>query len=142
MTDIDLNEFRSRLTALCIGGGRGFPKKVRDRHVILAASLSSFQRGMIYTEKEVNEALSNWLETGCPALAIDEVTMRRELIDAAYLMRDDAGRFYAVGPGPAFLAFTDEVASADPVSIIKTELAERTARKRANRSESPTRRSE
>ena len=129
MTAITAAEYEERLVSLCIGGSRGIPKKVRDRHVLLMAASNSFERGMIYNQKEVDTAIKVWLDRGCPSLKIDEVTIRRELIDASYLMRDDAGRFYAVGPGPAMISYADDVAMVDPIRTIERALQERAARK-------------
>jgi hypothetical protein len=123
-------EYEKRLVALCIGGCRGFPKKERDRHVMLFAASHCFERGLIYTEKEVDAAIRAWLERGCPSLQIDEVTIRRELIDSSYLMRDDAGRFYAVGPGPAAIGYSEDVAGVDPIRVIANALQTREDRKR------------
>ncbi len=132
MHEITAQEFEQRLVALCVGSERVFPKKTIDRHVMLAAASRDFERGMIYTEQEVTETIEKWLSTGCPSLLIDEVTVRRELIDAAYLMRDDAGRFYAVGPGPTEVSFSDSVAKVDTLAIVESAIVKRAARKRAH----------
>lgn len=129
MSEITAAEYEKRLVALCIGGARGFPKKARDRHVMLMAASHTFERGMIYTEKEVDAAIRAWLDRGCPALQIDEVTIRRELIDASYLMRDDAGRFYAVGPGPTSISYSEDVSGVEPIRTVETALEERASRK-------------
>jgi hypothetical protein len=123
-------EMRRRLINICTGNEMLFPRKLRDRHVMLFAASSTFERGMIYTEKEIDTAIRNWLDRGCPSLMIDEVTLRRELIDANYLMRDDAGRFYAVGQGPTEVSFTQDAAAIDPVMVVADALADRAARKR------------
>lgn len=129
MTEITAAEYEERLVALCIGGSRGFPKKARDRHVMLMAASSSFELGMIYREKEIDAGIRTWLDRGCPSLTIDEVTIRRELIDANYLMRDDAGRFYAVGAGPAEVNYSEDVAGVDPTRTIERALEDRASRK-------------
>ena len=129
--EVTADVFQQRLVALCVGSERIFPKKTIDRHVMLAAASRDFERGMIYTEEEVNGVIERWLNTGCPSLLIDEVTVRRELIDAAYLMRDDAGRFYAVGPGSTEVSFSPDVADVDPIAVVENALEERASRKRA-----------
>lgn len=129
MDPIDAAEVRRRLVNICTGSEILFPRKTRDRHAILVAASASFERGMIYTEKEINDAIRTWLDTGCPSLLIDEVTLRRELIDANYLMRDDAGRFYAVGQGNGSITFADDVASLDPVRVVNDARADRENRK-------------
>ena len=132
LTQIAADEFRRRLVNICTGNELRFPRKEKDRHVMLVAASRSFVRGMIYTEKEIDSAIRDWLERGCPSLLIDEVTLRRELIDAAYLMRDDAGRFYAVGPGPASIRYTDDVSGIDPFVVVTDAIVDRAERKRAH----------
>lgn len=132
MPEIDATEMRRRLVNLCTGNDKVFPGKEKDRHVMLVAASRTFERGFIYTEKEVDTAIREWLEKGCPALLIDEVTVRRELIDANYLKRDDAGRFYAVGDGPASITFAEDVGEVDPVATVTAAIEERAARKRAH----------
>lgn len=129
MADIDAEEMRRRLINICTGNELRFPRKLRDRHVMLVAASSALERGMIYTEKEVDAAIRDWLEGGCPSLMIDEVTLRRELIDANYLMRDDAGRFYAVGQGPSSVTFAADVSDVDPIEVIAEAIRQRAARK-------------
>ncbi|HEU4320671.1 MAG TPA: DUF2087 domain-containing protein [Acidimicrobiia bacterium] len=129
MSQITAAEYEKRLVALCLGGARGFPKKERDRHVMLMAASHTFERGMIYTEKEVDAAVRDWLDRGCPSLQIDQVTIRRELIDASYLTRDDAGRFYGVGPGPAVISYAEDVAAVDPIRTIERAIEDRASRK-------------
>ncbi len=131
MTEITAEEFERRLINICTGNDLRFPRKEKDRHVMLVAASRSFEKGMIYTEKEIDAAIRDWLENGCPALTIDEVTLRRELIDASYLLRDDAGRFYAVGPGPASISFSPDVASVDPIQVIERAVTIRVERKQA-----------
>lgn len=131
MTEVSAEHLRERLVALCTGGNGGWPRKIKDRHVLLAAASRSFQRGMIHTEKEINEILRHWLDHGCPSLLIDEITLRREMVDENYLMRDDAGHFYAVGHGPAAISFAADVASVDPFLVVAQAQELRAARKRA-----------
>ncbi|HEX6947412.1 MAG TPA: DUF2087 domain-containing protein [Acidimicrobiia bacterium] len=124
-------EVSRRLAALCLGGARGFPKKSRDRHILLAAATLWMEPGAVYTEREVNDALAQWLEEACPALAVDVVSLRRELVDFGYLDRDDSGTHYSGGPGPAEWRFADDVADVDPIDVMRAARAEREARRRA-----------
>lgn len=130
--NIGSDEFRQRLAALCIGGSAGLPKRGRDLQILLASATLWMEPGAIYTEPEVNEGLSRWLETGCPSLAIDVVTLRRELVDRLYLDRDDSGTHYSPGAGPVAWSFDDEVADIDPSAVIADALAERAERKAAH----------
>lgn len=127
---IGLDEFVSRIEALCIGGSNTFPKRARDRHVLLASATLWMQQGGVYTEHEVNEGLRVWLEHGCPSLQVDVVTLRRELVDRVYLDRDDAGQHYSPGPGPRDFAFDPAIAGIDPIRVIEGARLKREQRKR------------
>lgn len=123
------DEFVDRLQALCIGGSRGLPKRTRDLQILLASATLWMDAGAVYDEAEVNEALTRWLEEGCPSLGIDVVTLRRHLVDHLYLDRDDSGRHYSPGRGPVGWRFDDEVASVEPIRIITAARERRAARK-------------
>lgn len=132
MSEIDGQEMRRRLVNICLGSDLRFPRRERDRQMMLVAASVSFKKGMIYTERQVDSVIRDWLDRGCPSLRIDEVTLRRELIDAAYLMRDDAGRFYAVGPGPSSIVFSDDIRDVDPFGVVAAAIEKRAVRKRAH----------
>lgn len=127
---IGADEFTNRIEALCIGGSSTFPKRERDRHVLLASATLWMEEGAIYTESEVNEGLEHWLDNGCPSLKIDVVTLRRELVDRVYLDRDDAGSHYSPGPGPREIVFDPAIAGIDPGQVIEEARRKREARKR------------
>lgn len=128
--EIGRDEFVARLVALCIGGSSGMPSRHRDAHILLASATLWMEPDALYSEAEINENLRRWLRSVCPSLDLDEVTLRRELVDAAYLVRDDSGRHYAAGPGPSSPRFEPEVASVDPAGVIDSALADREERKR------------
>jgi hypothetical protein len=127
---ITADEFTQRLASLCLGGGHSFPRKTRDLHILLAAATLWMEAGAVYTELEVNEGLGDWLDRACPALRVDVVSLRRELVDHLYLDRDDSGTHYSPGAGPAGWRFADEVADVDPVDVLMKARAEREARRR------------
>ncbi len=126
------SELADRLVALCIGGSPGLPRKSRDLHILLASATLWMDPDAVYTEPEVNEELSRWLDTGCPSLELDVATLRRELVDRLYLNRDDSGRHYTPGSGPADWRFADDVATVDPTGVIHDALEERAARREAH----------
>lgn len=126
---IDRTEIEERLVALCIGGGSGLPKRSRDLQILLFASASWVEPGQVYTEAEVNSELGRWLEHGCPTLSLDVVTLRRLLVDANYLDRDDSGRHYSAGRGPLAWTFNEDAAAVDPVKVVAAALRRRAARK-------------
>lgn len=92
------------------------------------------ETGAVYSEAEVNDGLTRWLEAGCPSLGLDVVTLRRELVDRLYLDRDDAGTNYSPGPGPTGWRFADDVGSVDPTAVIEEIRKQRAARKAAHMS--------
>lgn len=126
---IGVDEFVSRIEALCIGGSNTFPKRARDRHVLLASAVLWMEAGTLYTESEVNEGLRAWLDDGCPSLEIDVATLRRELVDRVYLDRDDAGRHYSPGPGPREFSFDHSISGIDPKHVVAEALLKREERK-------------
>jgi hypothetical protein len=129
ITSVELAE---RIVALCIGGSSGLPRKSRDLHILLASATLWMEPDGVYSEPEVNEALSRWLDTGCPALELDVATLRRELVDRLYLNRDDSGKHYTPGSGPIDWRFADDVADVDPAAVIESALEERAARREAH----------
>lgn len=129
---IEHQEFTERLAALCIGGSAGLPRRLRDRHIVLASATLWMQPGAVYTEPEINAGLSRWLESACPSLDLDVATLRRELVDHLYLDRDDSGSHYSPGAGHPDWRFGDGVADVDPAQVVGEALDERAARKSAH----------
>ncbi len=128
---IQRDEFEKRLVAICERGGEGVPKKTRDRHILLAAATFWMKEGEVYTEKEVNRQLEYWVQSICPRSRLDAVTLRREMVDAAYLLRDDAGTSYTAGPGSG-VAFAAAVAGVDPEGVILEARSDRALRRAAH----------
>ncbi len=129
---IGRKEFEDRLVANCIGGSSSLPRRLRDRHIMLASATLWMEPGAVYTEPEINEGLSRWLDTGCPSLDLDVTTLRRELVDHLYLDRDDSGSHYSSGSGPAEWRFEDDVADVDPAGVMVKARQEREARRKAH----------
>ena len=127
---IGAEEFSQRLAVWCLRGDGELPRKSRDLHILLTAASLWMEPGAVYTEREVTENLAEWLEHACPALNVDAVTLRRELVDRLYLDRDDAGSHYSPGPGPRDWRFADDVADVDPVAVIQKARADREERRR------------
>ncbi|HET7846579.1 MAG TPA: DUF2087 domain-containing protein [Acidimicrobiia bacterium] len=135
---ITVEEFETRLLAICTGGGSpGLPRRQRDVAVIMASATLWMEPGTLYTEKEINHGLEEWLTEVCPSLGLDKVTLRRELIDRNYLTRDDSGTSYAPGPGPVEWRFEDGVAGIDSGAVITAAIEAREARKRAYQANPP-----
>ncbi|HEY6635014.1 MAG TPA: DUF2087 domain-containing protein [Acidimicrobiia bacterium] len=130
---VTVAEFTDRLAALCTGGALlGFPRRQRDVAILLASATMWMELGAVYTEREVNEGLGEWLGSICPSLRLDAVTLRRELVDRVYLDRDDAGRHYSLGTGPRDIQFDEAVAAVDNAAVTAGAIEERKARKAAH----------
>ncbi|MBA3945707.1 MAG: metalloregulator ArsR/SmtB family transcription factor [Herpetosiphonaceae bacterium] len=65
-----------------------WPSKQRERQVVLNYLTDHFEAERRYTEREVNDLLSQWHTFG------DPVTLRRELVDAGQLQRERNGSSY------------------------------------------------
>lgn len=128
---ITAEEFAQKLALWCLRGDGELPRKSRDLHILLTAASLWMEPGVVYAEREVTEKLGEWLDSVCPALKVDAVTLRRELVDRLYLDRDAAGTHYSAGPGPREWRFEDEVSRVDPIAVVQKARADREERRRA-----------
>ena len=123
MTDrpITEEEFQERLQALCLsGGGRGLPRRHRDRHILFRSVAQMLDSGYRYTEQAINEALDSWLADVGHNIELDRVSLRRDLVDAGYLVRDLAGHEYRVLPdGRGVVQFDKSINSVDPSAVLR-----------------------
>ncbi|MGB7859093.1 MAG: DUF2087 domain-containing protein [Acidimicrobiia bacterium] len=133
--EVSAAAFRNRLVSLCINGGDGLPKKQRDLHILLASATLWMKDGTTYSEPEINVHLRHWIDTVCERARLDELTIRRELVDSRFLLRDDAGSHYTTGPGPTTIRFAPDIAEIDPELVIRQARSERAARKAAHLSD-------
>lgn len=128
---ISIVEFKERLTLLCLSrGGRGFPRKPPDRHILFKSVTLMLESHRTYTETEVNESLTQWLTLVGQAIELDHVSLRRDLVDAGYLKRDLAGRSYRVDPEQTSRLFEIGVEDIDPVAVLEDSVRKTEARKR------------
>lgn len=70
------------------GRVKAFPAKRSMKAPVLAYLAEKFEADRTYTEREVNELLDSWHTFS------DAATLRRELYDAHYLVRDSHGTQY------------------------------------------------
>ncbi len=111
---ISPEEFVERLCLLGADRGpRGFPRKVRDREILMKSITMQLDSNLTYTEREINEVLQGWSRDITPAIRCDHVTVRRHLIDYGHLERTADGRAYRVGFPPRPVAFDLEVDDLD-----------------------------
>ena len=111
-------------------GPRGFPRKQRDRHILMKSVVMLMDSERTYTEPEINELLQAWNRDVAPAIRVDHVSLRRWLVDYGQLERTASGSAYRVGFPPRPLAFDLEV---DDIDVRGTVAAyvENAARRRA-----------
>ena len=131
MQKISVDEFKSRLAAQCLNrGGRGLPRKLRDKHILYKSIILTLKPDRDYPEKEINTALEKWLTDVGLAIEIDHVTLRRHLVDEGYLSRDQAGKAYRIltrQMADLFEPATDQI---DPVAIIEEALINKEQKRR------------
>jgi len=105
----------------------------RDFFVMLAAAAQSFPAGREWSEREVNDALRDFLAGAGSMLATDHVELRRWLVDFRVLARDGYGRVYtAANPSPDLRAFIAELSGID-LEEVASRSREREAAVRAER---------
>jgi hypothetical protein len=127
---VTATEFEKRLTSLCQSGS-AFPRRHRDRHILYRSIVQTFDVSKNYSERSLNTALQQWLSEVGNGIDIDHVTLRRYLIDEAYLSRDAKGSTYAVNPtGRGHVQFEPAVASIDSSIVIHAAKTRVAARKR------------
>ncbi len=124
-------EFKNRLAALCLrGGGRGFPCKHRDQHILFRSVTLMLETRRDYAEDELNECLGKWLSQVGRTVEIDHVSLRRYLVDAGYLTRDTAGRSYRVDPEQTVGLFEAGIEAINPVAVVEEAYRDAEERKR------------
>jgi hypothetical protein len=111
---ITVDEFVERLCRLGADRGpRGFPRKIRDRQILMKSILMLMDSSRLYTEPEINALLQSWNQDVAPAIETDHVTLRRMLVDYGHLERTADGRAYRVGFPARPVAFDLEVEEID-----------------------------
>lgn len=120
---ISLEDFIERLCRLGADRGpRGFPRKRKDRQILMKSILLGLDSRRTYSEEEINEALLAWGRDVAPAIHTDHVTIRRWLIDYGHLERTADGRHYRVGFPPGSVLFDLEVDDVDVKATIAAYL--------------------
>ena len=120
---ISVEEFVERLCRVGADRGpRGFPRKRRDRQILMKSLLLTLDSSAEYSEAEINGAIQRWNREVAPAIDTDHVTIRRWLIDYGLLERTADGRWYRVGFPPGAVAFDLEVEDLDVRATIAAYL--------------------
>ena len=94
--------FKKRLVELGLRSGvSGFPRRPRDRHILLKSIVLDLDPRTYYTEDELGATLDKWLREIGRAVEIDRVNLRRILIDEGYMGREkDGSRYWVSILGP------------------------------------------
>jgi hypothetical protein len=128
---ISIDDFVERLCRLGADRGpRGFPRKRRDRQILMKSIVMLLDSNRIYTEPEINELLKAWKREVAPAIETDHVTLRRLLVDHGQLERTADGRRYRVGFPPHPVAFELEVDELDVRATVAAYLDHQRRRRR------------
>ena len=88
-------DYVSRLRAvLGPGCGGGFPRRQKDRLILLHAIGRTFREDERLSEKDANARIEDFLLVNGTHLELDAVSLRRALVDDGFVDRDPAGRDY------------------------------------------------
>jgi len=91
-------EFVERLCRLGADRGpRRFPRRSRDREILIKSIGMTLESERTYTEAEINAALLVWKRDVGPSIETDHVSLRRLLVDHGHLERTADGGSYRVG---------------------------------------------
>ncbi len=131
MSIVTVDEFKSRLEALCAKkGGRGLPKKRRDQQILFKSIMLLLDPATEYTETELNQRLENWLAEVGQTVELDHVSLRRHLVDEGYLNRDKAGVTYRVSVEGMAGLFDPAIDKLDPAAVLEEARQRRELKKR------------
>src|SRR5262245_48573129 len=111
---IGIDEFVERLCR--IGAGRGprrFPRRLRDRQILIKSIRMQMDPVTDYSEKDVNALLQRWLREIAPEIEVDHVTLRRLLVDYGEIDRTRDGAIYRIGYPARPAAFEVEIDDLD-----------------------------
>jgi hypothetical protein len=139
---ITVEEFVERVCLLGADRGpRRFPRKRRDRQIMVKSVLMLLDSTRTYTEPEINALLKDWNRDVAPAIRTDHVTLRRLLVDYGHLERTADGRSYRVGFPPSPVAFDLEIDDIDVKATVAAYVEHRRSRSaaRSQRARSSTR---
>jgi hypothetical protein len=128
MNHITESQFRKRFISL-VFGGRDFPKKRENLHVLLKSAVLGLRGDHTYSQQELTQELSSWVEAFGNNFNIDAVTLRRLLVDEGYLIRDPAGNEYELSNNNPPFSFDDSITSIDPELLIIEEKEKRELKK-------------
>ena len=124
-TQRDAEELLGRL--LHSGRFEGFPKNPHHLDTVLAVAAGTLDRRRPYAEREINDALAEWLAS--VRADIDHVTLRRRMVDCGFLKRRTDGSRYFLNYGRMADVLGDPAVAVDAGGIVDDILRDRQARK-------------
>jgi len=128
---IEVEDFVERLCRLgAHRGPRRFPRKPRDREILMKSIRMQLDPEAAYSEPELNRVLEQWNRTIAPEIEVDTTTLRRMLVDYGELERTRDCTSYRVGYPARPAAFDLEV---EWIDLVGTVAAYRMGRKKPRR---------
>lgn len=123
--------FVKRFSELCLRSGlSGLPKDELDQQILFKSAALAFETGGPFTELDVNEKLGYWVKQVSQLKGLDYITLRRSLVDHAYLLRSKDGASYESGPGAAQLRWEAAIEGLDLEAVLREKREEIERRKR------------
>jgi hypothetical protein len=108
------------------------PKKRSELQMLLTSVVFDFEFDRIYSEKQVNELIWDWVSRFGADLGVDHVTLRRYLVDEGLLVRDEFGTTYQLATASPFFSYDLSIRDLDLEALIARANEERAARKRTH----------
>ena len=88
--------------------------------------------GEQYSERELNDHLSQWLAGFACPIGMDHVTVRRHLVDHGFILRDPSGTVYRTNGTVTLSVLEPDALSIQPRRVFEKVQRERQERKRAH----------
>jgi hypothetical protein len=122
--------FTKRLGDLCLRSGlSGLPRDEASRHVLFTSMVAALPVATPLDQAAVDACLARWIETS-GIKELDHVTLRRSLVDAAYLDRPaDGSRYSVVVDPPGRPRCEAGVAGVDLAAVLQSRREEVARRK-------------
>lgn len=108
------------------------PRGRKQAEMFLALAASQVDSTAVVSEAELNEQLTAWLAVVANQQSLDHVTLRRYLVDFAFLLRDPEGQQYQTNQAVINRYIELEARSIHPGEIMAQVQQERSLRRQAH----------
>lgn len=108
---------------------RRLPRSRKDTEAVLALAAASLDPRATYSESEVNDVLSDWMQGFTDPVLMDHLTIRRYLVDSSLLLRDAGGTSYRANQVVINLVIEPDAREVQPLLILHDVVSERARRK-------------